>query len=117
MFTGFHVPTHVAGETVDGETIVIDLVTGAYHTLEGVAARTWDELHGPAEVGTDPERLVALATFVASGLLETTRPDDLPAPVDPEAIGLVSYTDMAQLLLADPVHDVDDRGWPILRQP
>jgi hypothetical protein len=27
-----------------------------------------------------------------------------------------SYSDMQEMLLSDPVHDVDQRGWPILKE-
>jgi hypothetical protein len=29
---------------------------------------------------------------------------------------LHKYTDMQELLLIDPIHDVDDYGWPIIKK-
>jgi hypothetical protein len=40
-------PDRIAHETIDGETIVIDLETGAYYSLQGTAAEIWRMLgHG-----------------------------------------------------------------------
>ena len=33
-----------------------------------------------------------------------------------EAPVLAKYTDMAQLLVLDPIHDVDETGWPKIPQ-
>ncbi len=33
-----------------------------------------------------------------------------------EAPVLESYSDMQDLLLLDPIHDVDDAGWPVANQ-
>ena len=102
---------------MEGETIVIDLLTGAYHTLEGASADAWLGLTGAEAITVDARRLTVLSTLVAAGLVVATDPDSLPPPAEAETVGLTSYFDMAELLLADPVHDVDERGWPILRRP
>lgn len=69
-----------------------------------------------------------ITTFLAEGLMVVLHPDD-PAPGDDgtkgdgglhpvdtrspfEPADLVSYSDMKGLLLLDPVHEVDVRGWP-----
>ncbi|HUS21606.1 MAG TPA: PqqD family protein [Aeromicrobium sp.] len=69
-----------------------------------------------------------ITTFLAEGLMVVLDPDD-PAPGDDgtegagelppleprpsfEPADLVSYSDMKGLLLLDPVHEVDARGWP-----
>ena len=118
MIMGFSVPAHVAGETVDGETIVIDFLSGAYHTLEGASASVWTALQSPQDTALDEGRLAVLSALVAAGLVEAQDGALLGAPsADAASVGLTSYTDMVQLLVADPVHEVDERGWPILRKP
>lgn len=69
-----------------------------------------------------------VTTILAEGLMVVLDPDD-PAPGDDgtegasglppletrppfEPADLVSYSDMKGLLLLDPVHEVDARGWP-----
>jgi len=123
MMSGFSVPAHIAGESVDGETIVIDFLTGAYHTLEGRSAEVWALLHDVGHAAPDDEQVRVLEAMVEAGLVTAEAPPATEGTAlngehaDPAAFGITSYTDMAQLLLADPVHEVDDRGWPILRKP
>jgi hypothetical protein len=126
-------------ETVDGEALIMDMVQGAYFTCQGPAAVAWDALKrgsDPSEItamlssryevsSTDVESDVA--GFVAELLREemlVVRDDSSPpdlrpsldgtaAPAGPyEAMSLERYTDLADLILLDPVHDVSDAGWP-----
>lgn len=69
-----------------------------------------------------------VTTFLAEGLMLVLDPDDPGAAGDSidgadelpridtrprfEPADLVSYHDMKGLLLLDPVHEVDDKGWP-----
>ena len=46
---------HVVHETIDGETILIHLGTGAYYSLEGLGAHVW----GLAVSGSDESEIVA----------------------------------------------------------
>jgi hypothetical protein len=116
MISGIQIPSHVAGETVDGETIVINLLTGAYHSLQGETARVWEALSSRELVHHDPSIEQIISNLRAAGIIELTEERSLTPPSDdPSAHGLTSYSDMAQLLLADPIHEVDDRGWPKLR--
>lgn len=133
----------VIHETIEGETIVIDLATGTYFSLQGSAPTIWKEL---AE-GRSDEQIVArlealyeadaaeLAPAVASFLQELIR-DQLVAPlengggkaaaVEPVeatermpfvAPKLERYTDMQDIILLDPVHKVDSEGWPHAAPP
>jgi Coenzyme PQQ synthesis protein D (PqqD) len=125
----------VVHETIDGEVILIQLETGFYYSLDGVGAEIWallSEDTAPTEIanrlserhGTDP----AAATAVVNQLLRelcdeslvvgsppvngTLPPGALEGIAAPE---LRKYTDMEDFLLVDPVHDVDDTGWPNLK--
>jgi hypothetical protein len=42
---------HIVHETIDGETILIHLGTGAYYSLEGVGAYVWGRAVAVGEVG------------------------------------------------------------------
>lgn len=129
----------LAHETIDGETIVIDLRAQTYYRLEGPAAAAWHALC----VGCDAVRLTALlqerfpeeAATVAQavppfldelqqrGLLQADAGSGGeallgPAPASLGAFaGLVvhSFADLEEILWVDPVHDVDAAtGWPTL---
>jgi hypothetical protein len=109
----------IVHESVDGEVVAIDFGSGAYFSLRGPAEVVWSALCGDesrpldAVVGDgDPEHVAAfLDQLVDLGLLERTG--------DPTGNGhgtgdlvVEHFTDMEDLILLDPVHDVSDAGWP-----
>jgi len=123
----------VVHETIDGETIVIDLATGTYYSLEGSGAELWAAAaagHPPATsvpalaarhadpAGATAELEQFVDRLVEEGLLVESPGSsaDLPLAVDREAPyvppALSVYTDMQAFLLADPLHDVEEAGWP-----
>lgn len=127
----------VAHETIDGETIVIDLRQQSYYRLEGPAAVAWQGLTQGCEEGTllaylqraypaDAGALAGalprfLADLGAAGLLtegETAGLDPLaatPAPAPFTGFALHGFSDLEEILWVDPVHDVDEAtGWPTL---
>lgn len=126
----------VISETIQGETIVINLTTGTYYSLPDSGAEIWeavaasatvDEIAAvlqarydapPAEITAGVselvEELLAEQLITASDAMST---DVAPGePVEPKLAfrkpALGKYTDMQDLVLLDPVHEVDDRGWP-----
>jgi hypothetical protein len=122
----------ISHETIDGEVIAIHYRTGHYFSLRDTAAALWQALAGGASVAQlqaaagcrTPEENAAVEVFVA-GLVadELVQPVDGPArsdsPTAPTAAGAAfaapvveRYADLEQLLLADPLHEVDDMGWP-----
>jgi hypothetical protein len=130
-----NVPT-VAAEDVDGEVIIINMATGVYVSLVGWSAWTWHQVIGgtapgaiaahlesrgiadaDGQVARFVDALVADRLVVASTSASPTASDDpgvAPGP-DMEFTGLVveRHTDMEDLILLDPVHDVDAaEGWP-----
>jgi hypothetical protein len=128
----------VIHETIDGETIIIDLATGTYFSLQGAAPAIWNGL----VAGHSDEQIVASLqsayTADAAELSEAIRPfledlvsDQLIAPSQasgpPAAVSspsptaervpfaapkLERYEDMQDIILLDPVHKVDSQGWP-----
>jgi Coenzyme PQQ synthesis protein D (PqqD) len=129
----------VISETIQGETIVIHLTTGTYYSLQGTGAEVWDALNAGASVAEAVDGLAAhyeasreeIDEAVAQ-LVRDLRSEDLVADVDGEgppapaamqngsaaerkpfaAPRLEKFTDMQDLVLLDPVHEVDPRGWP-----
>lgn len=111
---------HVVGEVFDGEAIIINTVTGAYYSLPGEAAAVWTALANGATTahaihaaaGTAAELVQeVLAELVAEGLVVTE--GAMPEPSLDRQPHLAKYSDMEELLLLDPIHDVAPTGWPI----
>jgi Coenzyme PQQ synthesis protein D (PqqD) len=132
----------VMHESIEGEVIIINLVSGNYYSVGGSGTEIWGQVQGREAVSraeivdalsalfdgsrSDLEGAVAqfLQELCHEGLVaevETSeetprtlqsprengrprRPFDLPM--------LEKYTDMQDLVLIDPVHQVDDTGWP-----
>jgi hypothetical protein len=134
-------PQDVIHETIDGEVIIIAVATGVYYSLEGSGAEVWAGLLGgrsardivgdlerrydapPGAIGKAvselieelvKERLVRQAVPPSSGNGSPSTVGDVDGgggdtfapPV------LRKFTDMQDFLLVDPVHEVDDAGWP-----
>ena len=129
----------VAHEHIDGETMVIHFETGAYYNLRGSGLVIWDQV----VAGTSTDDVVAAVHRAFQGdpgemrrsvlaFLEDLAREHLvvradgpaparsdaatkaPVPTTPfEPPQLNKYTDMQDFLLADPVHDTDEAGFPI----
>ena len=132
----------VISEMLEGETIIINLESGTYYSVNATGSAVWDMV----KVRTGEEAMAAtlvrayeveaetavqalrefLEVLVGDGLI--IKQEDVPAqsPADETetptarlpfvAPALQRYEDMQQMLLADPIHDVDQMGWPILKQ-
>lgn len=132
----------VVAEDFGGEIVVLNLANGHYFSLLGVSADIWRDL----ERGHKPQTLIdygakaraalgeAVAALIASmidkGLIRPlTDSEGQPAPGEAAQAAtallagedvppMEAFDDMAELILADPIHDVDeDIGWPVKRDP
>lgn len=135
-------PNKVMSEILDGEAVIIDLVTGRYHAAAGVAATVWEGIvcgHALDRIMSDVHRShtgvpadaeTAVRAFIDSvveaGLAQpatnTGSTSDSRVPAGPEPTPwavpvLESHDDLADLLLLDPVHDVTELGWPNAAPP
>ena len=128
----------ITHERIDDEVVAINFETGAYFAMDGVAADVWAVL----AVGATSEQLVdtivvryevnaTRARADLERLLDDFRKErlavwsagngapnsmDLPTPdvqrpYDPPSYE--SYDDLDDLLLLDPIHEVDESGWPV----
>ncbi len=127
---------NVIHETIQGETIIIDLATGTYYSLLGSGPAVWEDLAAGAAPAAILDRAVerfegdpagirgAVGAFIreleeqqliapteagssnGAGLAPATEPIPFVAPK------LETYTDMQDIILLDPVHKVVGRGWP-----
>jgi hypothetical protein len=129
----------VIHQTIDGEVIMINLVTGTYYSLLHSGAEIWERLRRGETVDDIVASLRArynreanaveltIGEFV-DGLLneelivpaEDDYPfDDTVTPAESAESGgefrppvLERYEDMQDLILLDPVHEVEEEGWP-----
>lgn len=103
-------------ETLDGETIIINLETGTYYSMNPAGTALWAAIGEGKAISAEASGVrTFLDTLLADGLItprETA--GTLAASVDDPVI--TKYTDMQEMLLADPIHDVDEGGWPNLKQ-
>lgn len=129
--------SQITSEVVDGEVMIINLNNGHYFNLNGSCVEIW----GRVQEGASRDDMLAELTRVYSGaaesiaaeldrLLSELQKDELivalsgvEAPLSAPNIGkkvpspfvppvLTKFSDMQELLLLDPIHDVDDAGWP-----
>lgn len=117
----------VVDESVDGEVLIVHLGTGTYYSSRGAGDAAWQLFASgrtPAESAgplgqSEPAMQAFLAELIAEGLLRPRDSDVDAAPelqAVPGPLVLEKYTDMQELLLLDPIHDVDDEaGWPNVR--
>lgn len=105
---------HFVGDAIGEDTILIDTRTGAYYSLTKAAGALWHLLEGgPSAV---PDQLAKEAiVLLREGVLTGDGSPAVNSTDVPDDIAFVKYTDMSDILLADPIHDVDDQGWPVIR--
>jgi len=127
----------VVFEESDDEVVVVNLNEGVYYFLGGPAAFVWMALHSGMS-GSDvvatvaslenvppsmPEEVLAFVVRLMDlNLLRVVREPLNPGQLTPSVFEyfregyqvpeLETYSDLQDILLLDPIHDVDDTGWP-----
>jgi hypothetical protein len=130
--------SRVSHERLQDEVIIINMASGAYYSGSGTAADVWTLITqgaSIAEVATtlasnyscDEKTVLSdvnkcVSVLVERGVVQesegATRLNGefaLPevARVKWAAPQFDEYTDMWDLIQLDPIHDVDDAGWPV----
>lgn len=116
-------------EEFEGEAVLVQLGTGCYYALNPRASAIWQAVQpGRAArtvadglgLGAD-ETAQFVAELVAEQLLRPVESDAGPLegaalPDDPAAPSLQRFTDMQDLLMLDPIHDINlgGDGWPVV---
>ena len=131
----------IVHQTVDDETVIVDLGTGSYYSLRGSAQAIWsalergldvpgvvDEVSGrfegsPDEIGPLVESFVS--KLVDDRLIVGLDGDRAATPAEAtpsgerqpfEAPVIEQFDDLQDLILLDPVHEVsEEQGWPHAR--
>ena len=121
----------VVGEVFDGEGVIVHLGTGIYFSLDEVGTHLWERIDAGCTVESlltslvedgslDPDESscttqTLLAELVAEDLIVVDGSLDPPdrSPIRP--IELRRFSDLQDVLLVDPSHDldIDGDGWPI----
>lgn len=122
----------VIDEEFEGEAVLVQLRTGCYYALNDAGTATWRALSGgrsaaavAAGLALDQDAVAAfIAQMLAEELIEPAAADLGPGDLDAVAAGVAApelqrFTDMQELLLLDPIHDIDlnGDGWPVAPDP
>jgi hypothetical protein len=121
----------VTHQLIDGEVVIINLENGCYYSLLELAATMWilvasgwsheeilSAVHAayPAQSGASEATSAFLDQLLAEGLIvdgPAARCDvSHPFPASYAAPALEKFTDLQDLLMLDPIHEVDAAGWP-----
>ena len=135
-------PRKVVHQTIDGEAILIQFETGAYYSLAGAGAEIWHLLAGGRSIDEIVTRLGQAydagadeLRHAVEGLVEELTQEDLIEPGPEASLSpstkdgntpagersafqppmLEKFTDMQDFLLVDPIHEVDESGWPSVK--
>lgn len=134
----YKVSPRVINETIDGEAVMINLASGNYYILDPIGAEIWTYIERAASAGEIVDGLAARydgsPTEIEGAigtLLTELQNEDLIVPAEGEngsarpaapprttervpfsTPKLEKFTDMQDLILIDPVHQVDEAGWP-----
>ena len=134
-----HPAGHVISQIIEGEAVVINLDNGSYFTFNGPGSDVWAGVESGADLagisvhlqtryGIDAEQAgPATRRFLTALRAEqlVTEDDERGgsvtgelAPAGPfDEPSMQKFDDMQDLILLDPVHEVDDQeGWPHTRQ-
>ena len=134
---------NVVSESFESEVVIVNLDSGCYFSLLGSATTLWLQLERNAmtiksaeailqqtydctgvnvagEISSFLSKLFKEDLIVAEDLesaLDSPSPEQIPHKKPFEPPILETFTDLQDILLLDPVHDVDDAGWPVAASP
>ena len=124
----------IVHEVIDGEAIIMDMRSGSYYSTDGSGALIWSAAMAGASrarmlqtaeqtlPGAGDDALRFLDSLLAADLLQAEmRAEVAETDLDFNQAGvweapvLSSHHDMQDMLLLDPIHQVDGAGWPMPR--
>lgn len=134
----FAIPENVIHEVMDGETMLVRLDSGNYYNMNVTGGQIW----ALVEQGASKDQMVSflsnlygieknkieepidtfLKYLIVEELVIPKPPSGNPSPSLPDELQkaagtfeppqLNKYSDMQELLILDPIHEVSDAGWP-----
>jgi len=135
------ISNNVISDVFGDEVVLVNLELGIYYSLRGSATPIWIRLYNqysPSEILADLiqvyqvaeqdlladinqffTRLLELKIIENSTATEKKTIDFVATEnlIDYASPVLETFSDMQEILLLDPVHDVDKSGWPISKNP
>jgi len=132
MFIRHNAPD-VIHESFDNESVIVNLRVGVYFSLNEAGLPLWEmigngitetalcELWREKQGGTESDAQAVVRAFLCElqqeqlvivDSVESLTPPEGPLPESLPRPALQKFTDLQDLLMLDPVHDVDERGWP-----
>jgi hypothetical protein len=124
----------VVAEDFDGQTVILNLSDGRYFSLGGIASPIWNNLVrgcspqaifdsvGQQQPDLTEEAARFVGELVGLGLIrgKADAGSSVAAVISEEWSGeaprIEIFDDLAELIFADPIHDVDEQaGWPAPR--
>lgn len=128
----------VAHQELDEDVVIVHLTRGHYYSLTASGAVVWMALSGGASIEEivaamaprcgEPEERISetvigfVKALLAETLIEAAGADAADRggvasiaggePVALTPMAWEKFTDLEQLLLVDPIHEVDEAGWP-----
>jgi hypothetical protein len=121
----------VIDEAFDGEAVLVHMGTGCYFSLNAAATAVWALLQDgrspgaiAASLGWEPSLVEDFVERLRAELLVEEAESDagvtvVDAPPPASEPVLQRFSDMQDLLMLDPIHDIDldGDGWPVTRTP
>lgn len=129
----------IVHETIDGETVIVNLENGVYYSLQNAGVDVWNMIETGANLQELTDLMVQqfdgsreeieqalndlLIVLQKEGLVEAASAKQSVSKT-PQTISkgekvkftppvLEKFSDLQELLLLDPIHEVDDEaGWP-----
>ncbi len=123
---------HVISEAMDDELVVINLESGCYYSLDQSATLIWSKLNlgytaekiqqffNPCDSLDTSIEIEIYVSYLLDEELITLAGNQGTSPETPEDLAVTDFkkptvqkfTDMQEMLLLDPIHEVSDMGWP-----
>lgn len=145
MIRSFKIKPSIVHERFGDETVILNLDSGTYYSVQGTGTVIWSLVSDGASEAVIHQRMRAEyagnGDEIASGTAKLLNQLVEEALVESDAIVeggggeqsltingapdqaqafslplLQKYTDMEEMLLLDPIHEVDEHGWPSARR-
>jgi hypothetical protein len=118
----YTVRSKVVSELFEDEAIIVDLEKGSYYSFRGSAFGIWKLIEGGfnrdqiiVKSENQQENTAFLEYVIGEELVDTDNAIPSSLSFQERISGVPEYSkydDMKDLLLLDPIHEVDKKGWP-----